>query len=187
MRNFNYLKLITLLSGIIFITTFLHGQSLYVVESGKISFLSNAPLEMIKAESGALEGVIKISDRSFAFRVAMNSFEGFNGSLQRSHFNENYLESAKYPTTSFEGKIIEEIDFTKNGEFEVRGKGKFTCHGVVQERIIRCKLKISGNRITLTSEFSVFLEDHNIKVPSVVSQKIAEEITVSVKSTLIAK
>lgn len=162
-------------------------QDLYVVSKSKVEFTSDAPLELIKANSNQLTGLIKISDRSFAFRIPMKSFDGFNSALQKTHFNENYLESAKYPYTIFEGKIIEEINFKETGEFTVRGKGRFICHGVEQERIIRCKITNSSGIIKIAAEFTVLLDDHNINIPSVVSQKIAEEIKVNIEIELVIK
>jgi hypothetical protein len=153
-------------------------QDLYKVSKAKVKFTSDAKLELIEAETTSGQGVINNGDNTFAFRVPMNTFKGFNSSMQRTHFNTNYLETAKYPYTIFEGKIIEDVDFSKVGNYLVRGKGKFTCHGKVQERIIKCKVKSQNGKITVTSEFSVFLEDHNIEIPTVVYQKIAEEITV---------
>jgi len=60
--------------------------------------------------------------------------------LQKEHFNENYLESDKYPEASFKGKIIEDIDLDKDGEYEVRAKGELTIHGIMQERIIKANI-----------------------------------------------
>jgi hypothetical protein len=165
----------------IFCTIFisvLNGQEVYTASKSSIKFTSDAPLELIEAESSQLQGALKTSDRSFVFRAPMNTFEGFNSDLQRTHFNTNYLETSKFPYTQFEGKIIEEIDFNKPGTYEVRGKGKFTCHGVEQERLIKCKLVISQSGIKISSNYTVMLDDHNIKIPSVVNQKIAEEIIV---------
>jgi hypothetical protein len=158
---------------------------MYVVSEGTVNFTSDAPLEMIKAKSDKLQGVLKISDRSFAFRVPMKSFQGFNSSLQQTHFNENYLETGKYPYTIFEGKIIEDINLTTPGKYQIRGKGRFVCHGVEKERIIRTTLTVSSSgRISIASDFTVLLIEHNIKIPSVVSQKIAEEIDVHVEMQL---
>lgn len=159
-------------------------QSIFVVSEGQVNFTSDAPLELIEASSDELEGLIRLEDRSFLFRVPMKSFEGFNSSLQQTHFNENYVESDKYPYTIFEGKIIEELDFSETGTYTVRGKGKFVCHGVEQERIIKSRLTISANALEVESEFTVFLDDHNIKIPAVVNQKIAEEILVEVTMEL---
>jgi len=162
-------------------------QDIYVVSKANVNFTSDAPLEMIEAESNKLTGILKISDRSFVFRVPIKSFEGFNSSLQRTHFNENYMESTKFPHTVFEGKIIEEIDFSTPGTYNIRAKGSFTSHGIKQERIIKCKLIIAPNKITVSSKFTVLLEDHNIKIPTVVSQKIAEEILINIELELVPK
>lgn len=165
----------------------LYGQDFCVISKGSIDFTSDAPLELINASSDQVQGVLKLSDRSFAFRVPMKSFKGFNSTLQQTHFNENYVESEKYPYTSFEGKIIEEIDLKSPGVHTIRGKGKFICHGIEQERIIKCKMKITDKNMIVNSQFSVMLDDHNIKIPSVVSQKIAEEILISVEIELVHK
>ena len=179
------MKRILLIALVFSIITKLYAQDLYVASKGSVDFTSDAPLELIEASSDQLSGLLKVTDRSFAFRVPMKSFEGFNSSLQQTHFNENYMESTKYPHTIFEGKIIEEIDFNTPGTYNVRGKGSFTSHGVKQERIIKCKLVISPGKIKVSSEFTVLLDDHNIKIPSVVSQKIAEEILVNVNFELV--
>ena len=162
-------------------------SQIFVTTKASIAFTSDAPLELIKAESSELSGLLDINSRSFAFKVPMSSFKGFNSPLQQTHFNENYMETSKYPNTIFEGKIIEEVDLKANGTYNVRGKGKFTSHGVVQERIIKCKVVVSSGKIRITSDFTVLLNDHNIKIPTVVSQKIAEEIQVHTEIELISK
>lgn len=154
---------------------------------GNARFISDAPLEVIKARSTKLTGLLQISDKSFAFSIPMNSFEGFNSSLQKTHFNENYLESAKYPFATFEGKIIEDINLNTEGVYDIRGKGKFTVHGVEEVRIIKCHLVVQKNKIFISSKFSVMLADHKIQIPSVVSKKITEEIAVEINAILIPK
>jgi hypothetical protein len=153
-------------------------SQLYQTKAGTVKFISDAPLELIKAQSSKLTGLLKISDRSFAFAISMNSFEGFNSALQKTHFNENYVESVKYPMATFDGKIIEDVDLSIPGEYDIRGKGKFVVHGVEQIRIIKCHISVKKDKIQINSKFSVLLADHNIKIPSVVSKKITEEIAV---------
>jgi hypothetical protein len=160
---------------------------LFQTSDGTVKFISDAPLELIKAQSSKLSGLLKISDRSFAFAIPMNSFEGFNSDLQKTHFNENYVESIKYPMATFEGKIIEDIDLTVAGEYDIRGKGKFNVHGVEQIRIIKCHLVVQPGKILIKSTFSVLLADHNIKIPTVVSKKITEEISVEMNVLMIPK
>jgi hypothetical protein len=161
-----------------------HSQNLFVVEKGEVQFTSDAPMELIRATANQIEGVLNPTNREFAFRVKMSDFQGFNSSLQRTHFNENYLETSKYPYTIFEGKIIEDVSLFSPGTYNIRGKGSFTCHGVERERIIKTKMQVKPDQIHISSSFTVLLADHNIKIPSVVSQKLAEEIFVEVELTL---
>lgn len=156
----------------------------YKVSTGSISFRSDAPLELIKAQSNELKGLFVPEKKQFAFIVNIKSFKGFNSPLQQEHFNENYLESNKFPVASFEGKIIEDIDFTKDGVYTVRSKGNLSIHGVVQERIIKSELTIKNNRLSIKSAFTVLLADYNIPIPKVVNEKLASEIKVDIKADL---
>ncbi len=160
---------------------------LYSVSSGSISFRSDAPLELIKASSNQLKGIFNAEKKQFAFTININTFSGFNSPLQKEHFNENYLESDKYPRASFEGKIIEDIDLHKEGNYIIRAKGNLILHGVEQERIIKCDLTIRNGVVGVKSFFTVLLADHNITIPKVVHEKLASEIKVEVKADLIEK
>lgn len=159
-------------------------QEKFTLKNGEISFVSKAELELISASSPKLQGVIDVSNSQFAFLVPIVSFKGFNSELQRIHFNEKYMESDKFPTATFAGKIIEQIDFTKDGTYEVRAKGDLEIHGQKQTRIIKSKLIINKEVITIESSFKVPLADHNISIPSIVNQKIATEIVVNINGTL---
>lgn len=156
----------------------------YKVSTGSIAFRSDAPLELIKASSDELAGLVDTDRKQFAFRIKMNSFKGFNGLLQKEHFNENYMESDKFPYASFEGKLIEDIDYSKPGTYNVRAKGNLTVHGVTQERIIKVDLTIKDKTISIRSAFTVLLADHNITIPKVVHEKLASEIKVEVKADM---
>jgi polyisoprenoid-binding protein YceI len=159
-------------------------QKKFAIEKGEINFASNAQLELIKASSGNVQGLLDPSTSQFAFTVDIKTFQGFNSELQREHFNEKYLESEKYPKARFSGKIIEQIDFTVNGTHDVRAKGDLEIHGQKQTRIIKSKLTILNGSVVIESHFNVPLTDHNISIPSIVNQKIATEISVDFKSTM---
>ncbi len=153
------------------------------VRTGQIEFVSEAPLEIIKASSGALKGLLEADSRRFAFSVPMSSFEGFNSPLQREHFQENYLEIGAHPDATFTGKIIEPVDLTEPGITTIRAKGIFTIHGVEQERIIRVNLEHSDGQLFATCSFSVLLSEHQIRIPRIVNQKIAETIQVDLRAS----
>lgn len=155
---------------------------LYEVNEGTVHFRSDAPLELIEASSTALRGLIDTEERTFAFSIPISSFEGFNSPLQQVHFNENYMESKKYPNATFSGKIIENINFVKDGYYTVRAKGQLNVHGVERERIIRSELQVEKGIITVRSDFTVLLAEHDISIPKIVHQKIAEKIAVEIRA-----
>lgn len=178
-------KQIIILIPILLFAFFCKAQTIiYKTTEGRITFKSEAPLEVIVASSVKLEGAIGNNDLSFAFIVPILSFTGFNNGLQRQHFYENYLEASKYPEARFTGKIIESVDFTQPGKYLVRAKGQLTIHGRTKERIIKVELTSTGTVITAKTQFMVPLMDHQIEVPKIVNQKIAQEIAVTVKATL---
>jgi len=158
--------------------------TLFKCENGSVTFKSDAPLELIQATSKKLRGMIDPSNNNFAWTVDVRSFEGFNGKLQQDHFNENYLESEHYPRLIFTGKIIESIDYQKDGIYTVRAKGKLFIHGKEQERIIKSQLEIKKGVLRIKASFDVPLTDHDISIPKIVNQKIAEEINISVSAEL---
>jgi len=160
---------------------------IFSVSTGTISFRSDASMELIRASSNQLKGIFSGEKKQFAFTISINSFKGFNSPLQQEHFNENYLESDKYPRASFDGRIIEDIDLAREGTYTIRAKGNLNIHGVIQERIIKCELNIRNGVVSVKSNFTVLLADHNISIPKVVHEKLASEIKVEVKADLVEK
>ena len=178
MKNLKFLFILLIFN---FNAIFLQAQVFKTFE-GSVYFESDAPLEKIEAKSKKLRGAINASKRTFAFSIPIKSFLGFNNPLQQEHFNENYLESKKYGTATFTGKIIEKINFSKDGKYTVRAKGKLTIHGVTQERIIKSDFEIKKGKIYINTIFTVLLDEHKIRVPKIVYQKISKEISVKVNA-----
>jgi hypothetical protein len=182
-----FIKASSFILFILILCSFQGNVSVFTSETGKTAFVSEAPLELIKAESGKLSCFIDISKRTFAFSIPIETFEGFNNPLQKERFLENYMEASKFKTASFKGKIIEEIDLSKAGTYTVRSKGILNIHGVDKEKIVKTKITVKAQELELEAHFEVALDDHNIKIPKIVNQKIAEVISVEVKATLMAK
>jgi polyisoprenoid-binding protein YceI len=159
-------------------------QVKYSTTKGELSFASKAELELIQARSSETQGLIDPVTNQFAFSVAITSFKGFNSDLQRQHFNDNYMESAKYPRATFAGKIIEQVNYDKDSIYIVRAKGELDIHGQKQSRIIRSRVTVRNKTLVIESDFTVPLADHNISIPKIVNQKIASEIEVSLRATL---
>lgn len=181
MRFIRFLVIITLAT----FTTGLNAQKKYTTRNAQIDFTSNAQLELIKAASNTVRGLIDPTTNQFAFTIDVNSFQGFNSTLQREHFNEKYLESEKYPKATFSGKIIEQVDFLSDGAYDIRAKGDLDIHGVKQTRIIKGKISIKNGTLKVNATFDVPLSDHNISIPTVVSQKIATQINVQFEASML--
>ena len=152
----------------------------YICREGETSFFSETPLENIAALNKTVTSVLNISNNEIAVKIVMTAFK-FKNHLMEEHFNENYMESTKYPNGVFKGKINEVIDWKKNGTYDVTTKGILNMHGVTKDRTLKGKLTIEGEKITLVSDFDVPLVDHKIEVPTLVVAKIAENISVKNK------
>lgn len=178
------IKLMFFIFAILLNLSWIQKDVLFRASNGKIKFVSEAPLELIEAESNELNGILSSENQSFAFSVSIYSFFGFNSPLQKEHYNENYLESEKYPKATFTGSIIDEIDLFTDGVIKARAKGKFTIHGVENTQMIDIVLSITENEIEIKGEFDIELEDYQISIPRIVNKKIAETIHVTVNVKL---
>lgn len=167
-------------------THFSMAQGLFKSTSSKVSFYSHTPLEDIEAISDKATAVINPTTNQLAF-VVPNTSLVFHNSLMQEHFNEKYMESAKYPKSTFSGKITEKIDWATDGEYPVSVVGKLNIHGVEMERTIKAVIAVKKGIISAKSEFFVKTADHKIEVPKLVWEKIAEEMKVNVSAELAAQ
>ena len=154
----------------------------YVCKEGQTSIFSETPLENISALNKKVVSIIDPSTNSIAVKMQMIDFV-FTNKLMQEHFNENYIESEKFPTSVFSGKINEEIDYTKNGQYPVNALGSMVIHGVKKEVSLKGTLTVGENQINLKAEYLIKPEDFNIDIPSLVVTKIAEEISVKSEFT----
>jgi hypothetical protein len=159
---------------------------LFVTPAAKIDFFSKTPVEDIEAHSDNGVAILNTKTGELAFQVINTSFH-FPNKLMEEHFNEKYMESEKFPKSSFKGKINETIDYTKDGTHNVTVTGTLNIHGVEQARTITGKVIIANGTIQLISDFKVKVADHKIEIPKLVLAKIAEEINVTVNATLAPK
>lgn len=157
-------------------------ESALYMGSGKVGFVSDAPLETITATTSELRGVLDLSKSTFAFSFQVASFQGFNSPLQQEHFNEHYLETSRFPKASFTGNMIGFRPCNEACDQEITARGKMTIHGVTKVISIPVKLKINPNTSELHAEatFEALLEDYGIDIPLILAAKISQEILVSV-------
>ena len=155
----------------------------FSTKNGQISFFSSTPVEDIDAHSDQAAGGIDITTKGVAFQVKMTTFT-FKKALMQEHFNENYVESDKFPYATFKGKIDDNVDLTKEGTYNVTVTGDFTVHGVTKQRSIPGTIVVKSDGIEITSAFDVKVEDHDIEVPTIVVKNIAEVIQVKMNAML---
>lgn len=168
-------------------SAFAYGASAqkYITRTGKVSFFSSTPVENIEAVNNEAGAVLDSKTGDLVFQTAIKSFK-FEKALMQEHFNENYMESDKYPKADFKGKItdISKVNFAKDGKYDVVSTGKMTIHGVTKDVTIPGTVTVKGNQATLNSKFKVKPQDYKINIPKLVENKIAKEIEVTVNSIL---
>ncbi len=155
----------------------------YTGKNIKFNIFSSTPIEDIKAVSYTGIAVLTAQRQELTIQVAIKSFE-FDKKLMQEHFNENYMESDKYPLAKFKGIIEPKIDWTKDGDYQVTAKGTLTVHGVDQARTVSGKITIKNKIASLNAAFNVACAAHQIKIPSLMFTKIAETIQVKVQGNL---
>ena len=152
----------------------------YVAKTGKAHFFSKTSMENIEATTNTAVCALNTSNKKVVVKIRNTSFK-FKDGLMQEHFNENYMESDKYEYSILDGVIVENIDFTKDGVYDVTIKGTVDMHGVKLDREIKGKLTIkNGAPVNGTAKFDVKLADHKIKIPSLLGANIAESIAVDV-------
>jgi len=168
----------------VLITSVSFGQK-YVTKNGSIKFFSDAPLEKIEAINNQVNAALNTETGDLVIKVLMKSFI-FEKALMQEHFNENYVESDKYPNATFLGKVINtsEVNFQKSGHYKATVEGNLTIHGVTKTVKEKGTLTISDGKIMAVSVFPVLLSDYEIKIPGAIAGKISESIEITVEVTM---
>jgi polyisoprenoid-binding protein YceI len=153
----------------------------YFTREGHVSFHSDASLEKIEAHNKTATSVLDAATGKMEFAVLIKAFQ-FEKALMQEHFNENYMESDKFPKASFKGEIANasKVNFSKDGEYPVKVKGDMTIHGVTKPVEADGFIRVKSGKISAASSFNVAVADYNIEVPSVVRDNIAKEVRVDI-------
>ena len=174
-----------LLALLIAVAGLVNAQDKFFTKTGKISFYSKAPMEDIEARNKTVAAVMDTKTGALQFSVLMKGFE-FEKALMQEHFNENYVESDKFPKADFKGSVVNNssVNYSKDGTYNAIVKGKLTLHGVTKEVEAPGVIKVEGGKIDASSTFSVLLSDYNVSIPSMVKDKISNTIKISVDCKL---
>lgn len=150
--------------------------------AGEITFHSDAPMEKIEAVNNTVTSVLDTETNKLQFAALIKAFQ-FEKALMQEHFNENYLESTKFPKATFTGEITAgDVNWEKDGVYEVTVSGELTMHGISQKVESPATLTIKNGKVSATSTFVVAVADYGIEIPKVVAEKIAKEVEIRVKT-----
>jgi len=153
----------------------------YIAKTGHVWFYSHTPMEEIEAHNRQVVSILDASTGDIVFNLLNKSFE-FKVALMQEHFNENYMQSTKFPKSTFKGKItnLDKIDFKKDGTYTAEVTGDMTIHGVTKNITTIGTIEIVNGVITAKAKFKVIPKDYGIQIPQLVENKIAKEMEVTV-------
>ena len=159
----------------------------FFTKSGRIDFNATAPSspETIEAVNRTVTCVLDAATGQLQFAVLIKGFT-FERALMQEHFNENYLESDKYPKAEFKGAITNNsaVNYAKDGDYTVTVKGKLTMHGETRDVESSGKVSVKGGKISASASFTAVLGDYKVAVPSLVSDKVSKTAKITVACTL---
>lgn len=153
---------------------------LFITTNGEVSFYSKTPMEDIDAVNKSVSSIINTATNEVAVQMRITNFV-FPNKLMQEHFNENYLESEKFPSATFKGKIKESVDLNIAGTYPISATGSATIHGVTRPIELKGTIVSTGSTLALTCQFEVKLVDYKIDIPKIVFAKIAEVIKVNTR------
>ncbi len=174
-----------ILLTLILISTISFAQDKIITKNGKVTFEASVPaFEEVKAKNEGVTCVINTKTGEIASLILVKGFR-FKTALMEEHFNENYIESDKYPKSTFKGKI-DNFDFAKltSDAKDYTVKGKIELHGKSKDISIIVKIKKTNDGVNLVSDFNLNTDDYDIEIPSVVSKKLSKKVAVKIDFTL---
>jgi hypothetical protein len=154
-------------------------QDKKLTKTGIITFEASVPsFEEVIGKNTAVTCVLNITNGEIAALALMKGFR-FKVALMEEHFNENYIESSKFPKATFKGKM-DDFDVSKltTTSKEYSLKGKLELHGKSKDIVTIAKVRKIGTELEVKTNFSVNVSDFDIEIPSVVSKKVAKKVTI---------
>jgi polyisoprenoid-binding protein YceI len=156
---------------------------IYMADSCHISFFSATSMEDIEAINSISKPVMSTATGDIQISVSNQDFI-FKSRLMQEHYNEDYMETDKYPHTIFKGKVNEKVDYTKDGVNQVTVTGTMNMHGVVNTITIPGTITIQTGIIFLAAKFNIKMVDYNIKIPSVLGSNLSDHVAVTLAATM---
>ncbi len=156
---------------------------IFIAKTCEISFFSPTPIENITAINKTTKPMLNTATGDLQMKLGMTAFV-FEKPLMQEHFNENYVESEKFPYAFFKGKINEKIDYTEDGKYKVTVTGKMTIHGVEKDKTVDGLLTVDMNKISISSTFQLDFTEYGVVIPALYTGVIPNVTEVKVNATL---
>jgi len=155
-------------------------QEKLITRTAKVSFLSETPIEKIEADNTQVASIFDISKNKIAFNALLKSFR-FDKALMEEHFNEKYVHSDKFPAAKFKGTLDHKITLDTPKRYEnIIIDGEMTFHGVTNPMKVKATLEVLKDKtVQMQTNFKIALSQYNIEVPSIVKEKIASDVAVT--------
>ncbi len=160
-------------------------QGKYITRGGHISFFSASIMEDIEARNDKVAAVFDLGTGQIAFSVPVHEFQ-FKRTLMQEHFNENYMESEKYPKATFTGQLLNAAQLLKQVHTTtqtVEVEGNLTMHGVTHKTIVTGTLQLRDGQLVVFAYFNVAPADFSIDIPLLVREHIAKSVSVRINLT----
>jgi polyisoprenoid-binding protein YceI len=156
-----------------------------VTKDAKVTFDATSSIESIKATNKSGSVALNTLNGDVAARVQVKNFI-FAQALMQEHFNENYMESNKYPSATLKGKVtnIGELQLSKNGTYKANVQGTLEMHGITNNVTVPATLIVNNGTINFKANFNVLCADYKIDIPSVVADKVAKEVKINIEGVL---
>jgi hypothetical protein len=155
-------------------------QGKYMTKAGHLSLFSSSIMEDIEARNDKVAAVFDLSGGQIAFAIPIREFQ-FKRTLMQEHFNENYMESEKFPRATFTGQILNAPQVLKQlptGTQNVEAEGNMTIHGVTRKVVVSGTLQLRDNQLVVFAYFNIAPADYSIDVPLLVREHIAKSVSV---------
>ena len=155
-------------------------QGKYITKAGHISFFSASIMEDIEARNDKVAAVFDMGGGQIAFAVPIREFQ-FKRTLMQEHFNENYMESEKFPRATFTGQVLNAAQVMKllpTGTQSVEVEGNMTIHGVTRKVVVSGTIQQRDGQLVVFAYFNVAPADYSIDVPMLVREHIAKSVSI---------
>jgi len=170
-----------LLFLLLFSVTLVAQKKLFT-KTGLITFNSKTSIEKIQAVNNKVLAVLDVATNKIEFAVLIKGFE-FEKALMQEHFNENYLESDKFPKATFKGKF-DDTNFTilaeENKTVTVNISGNLTLHGVTKPVTAKALITTKNKTVSAASSLTILLSDYSIKIPAVNKNNVNNQVQINI-------